>query len=42
MLDMDEENIFQIDSLCCFIVAFFLPHTLVLLGLKKLFSFNKL
>lgn len=38
MLDVDEENIFHDDSLCCFIVPFFfLPHTppLVLLALTR-------
>ncbi len=37
MFDVDEENIFQNDSLCCFIVPFVSPHTppLVLLALTR-------
>lgn len=47
MLDVVEENIFQIDSLCCFIMAVFffsffpfLPG--VVSSYERLFAFNKL
>lgn len=46
MLDVDEENIFQSDSLCCFVVPFVFPSSSSLLILvlslssyKELFSF---
>lgn len=45
MFDVDEENIFQNDSLCCFIVPFSLlsyaPSGFVS-SYKELFSFNNL
>lgn len=45
MLDVDEENIFQNDSLCCFVVPFVFPSSSSLIlvlsssSYKELFSF---